>query len=172
MELVTLLLKPDPNERIPLIKIFDHPWIKIYDKQARDQGHDQSSASASVTVTEKTSNSGSVSDSDSDSDSSSSEANYKSGQNSKPTTNTESSERAEFKAHAFTGAGIQTSQSSIYQNMVAIKQINQTNIQKSNFQKGDFHQAATANFQQMESSGNILTSQVGEESKRGIQNIQ
>ena len=32
-DLVTSILKYDTNERIPLIKIFDHPWVRNFEKK-------------------------------------------------------------------------------------------------------------------------------------------
>ena len=30
-DLVTKILKYEPSERIPLIKVFDHPWVKHFE---------------------------------------------------------------------------------------------------------------------------------------------
>ena len=32
-DLVHAILKPKPQERIPLIKVFDHPWIRNFEKK-------------------------------------------------------------------------------------------------------------------------------------------
>lgn len=32
-DLVTSILKYDPAERIPLIKVFDHPWVRNFEKK-------------------------------------------------------------------------------------------------------------------------------------------
>ena len=32
-DLVNSILKYEPTERIPLIKIFDHPWVKNFEKK-------------------------------------------------------------------------------------------------------------------------------------------
>ena len=32
-DLVTKLLQKDPAQRIPLIKVFDHPWVKHFEEK-------------------------------------------------------------------------------------------------------------------------------------------
>jgi hypothetical protein len=32
-DLVTKILKYEPSERIPLIKVFDHPWVKYFEQK-------------------------------------------------------------------------------------------------------------------------------------------
>ena len=32
-DLVNKILKYEPSERIPLIKVFDHPWVKHFEKK-------------------------------------------------------------------------------------------------------------------------------------------
>ena len=32
-DLVNSILKYEPSERIPLIKVFDHPWVKNFEKK-------------------------------------------------------------------------------------------------------------------------------------------
>ena len=33
IDLVNKLLQKEPNARIPLIKVFDHPWVKFFEEK-------------------------------------------------------------------------------------------------------------------------------------------